>query len=147
MREEPQRVDAEYARISLDKRGAAEGVETQQAENADAAGELGLTIARSYVDNDLSAFSGVERPEYGRLLADIAAGKVGTLVIWHEEPSHSQGLLNHSLRASSVVLPVRALLESPGVSLDLSEHGELAAQAGGIPLVEPAELEVVSSHD
>ena len=40
------REDAEYARISLDKRGAAEGVETQQAENADAADELGLTIGR-----------------------------------------------------------------------------------------------------
>jgi site-specific DNA recombinase len=58
VRDDPEREDAEYARISLDKRGAAEGVETQQAENADAADELGLAIARSYVDNDLSAFSG-----------------------------------------------------------------------------------------
>ena len=56
MRDEPERDDAEYARISRDKRGAAEGVETQQAENADAAGDLGLVIARSYVDNDLSAY-------------------------------------------------------------------------------------------
>jgi site-specific DNA recombinase len=85
---ESERVDAEDARISLDKRGAAEGVETQQAENADAADELGLVIARSYVDNDLSAFSGVERPEYERLLTDIAAGKVGTLVIWHANRLH-----------------------------------------------------------
>ena len=37
-------INAEYDRISRDKRGAAEGVETQQAENADAADELGLTI-------------------------------------------------------------------------------------------------------
>jgi site-specific DNA recombinase len=81
-------VDAEYARISLDKRGAAEGVKNQQAENADAAGELGLTIARSYVDNDLSAYSGVERPEYERLLADIAADMIGTLVIWHANRLH-----------------------------------------------------------
>ena len=51
-------IDAEYARISRDKRGAAEGVETQQAENADAADELGLTIGASYVDNDLSAYTG-----------------------------------------------------------------------------------------
>jgi len=88
VREEPQRVDAEYARISLDKRGAAEGVETQQAENADAADELGLTIARSYVDNDLSAYSGAVRPEYGRLLADIAADGIGTLLIWHANRLH-----------------------------------------------------------
>src|SRR6202012_3403112 len=53
------------------------------AETAAAADELGLTIARSYVDNDPSAFSGVERPEYGRLLADIAADRIGTLGIWH----------------------------------------------------------------
>ena len=88
MRDIAERDDAEYARISLDKRGAAEGVETQQAENADAADELGLTIARSYVDNDLSAFSGVERPEYERLLADIAADRIGTLVIWHANRLH-----------------------------------------------------------
>jgi DNA invertase Pin-like site-specific DNA recombinase len=25
----------------------------------------------------------VERPEYERLLADIAADKIGTLIIWH----------------------------------------------------------------
>ena len=30
------------------------------------------------MDNDLSAYSGVERPDYERLLADIAAGKIGT---------------------------------------------------------------------
>ena len=63
-------------------------METQRAENADAAGELGLVIARSYVDNDLSAFSGVERPECGRLLADIAEDRIGTLVIWHANRLH-----------------------------------------------------------
>lgn len=82
------RKDAEYARISRDKRGAAEGVETQQAENADAADELGTTIGESYTDNDLSAYSGVERPGYERLLADIAAGKIGTLIIWHANRLH-----------------------------------------------------------
>src|SRR5260370_20060090 len=87
-RDRPVPIDAEYARISRDKRGAAEGVETQQAENADAADELGLTIGASYVDNDLSAYSGVERPDYERLLADIEAGKIGTLIIWHANRLH-----------------------------------------------------------
>jgi site-specific DNA recombinase len=82
------REDAEYARISLDKRGAAEGVETQQAENADAADELGTAITRHYIDNDLSAYSGVERPDYERLLADIAADKIGILFIWHANRLH-----------------------------------------------------------
>jgi site-specific DNA recombinase len=61
-RDRPVRGDAEYARISRDKRGAAEGVETQQAENADAADELRLIISVSYVDNDLSAYSGGGAP-------------------------------------------------------------------------------------
>ncbi len=45
------------------------------------AGELGITLTRT--DNDLSAYSGVERPEYERLVADIAAGQVRTLIFWH----------------------------------------------------------------
>src|SRR5271169_5188341 len=88
MRDVAEREDADYARISRDKRGAAEGVETQQAENADAADELGLTLTRRYVDNDLSAYSGVERPDYERLLEDITAGKIGTLIIWHANRLH-----------------------------------------------------------
>ncbi|MGH3225921.1 MAG: hypothetical protein ACRDPY_45775 [Streptosporangiaceae bacterium] len=45
------RIVAEYDRISQDKRGAAEGVETQQFENAESAEELGgysLTIVIKY---------------------------------------------------------------------------------------------------
>src|SRR6266536_1907681 len=68
------RLDAEYCRISRDRRGAAEGVETQQAENAEAAGELGVTIAESYLDNDLSAFSGVDRPHGLRLFSTTKGG-------------------------------------------------------------------------
>ena len=30
----------------------------------------------------------MERPEYERLLADIAAGKIGTLIIWHANRLH-----------------------------------------------------------
>src|ERR1039457_2453347 len=52
------------------------------------ASELGLTIGASYVDNDLSAYTGVERPDYERLLADITAGKIGTLIIWHANRLH-----------------------------------------------------------
>ena len=47
------------------------------------AGEIGVTLRRTYTDNDLSAYSGVERPEFERLLADIAAGQIRTLIFWH----------------------------------------------------------------
>jgi site-specific DNA recombinase len=82
------RLDVDYARISADKTGAEAGVESQHEENVEFAEELGITLARTYTDNDLSAFSGVERPEYERLLADIAAGVIGSVMIWHANRLH-----------------------------------------------------------
>ncbi|HEX6526517.1 MAG TPA: recombinase family protein [Streptosporangiaceae bacterium] len=78
-----QRENAAYARKSLDRAGTMAGVESQHQDNDEFAEELGFTITRYYTDNDLSAYSGVERPEFDRLMDDIAAGKIGTLVIWH----------------------------------------------------------------
>jgi len=82
------RMDADYCRISADKTGAAAGVGSQHEENAAFAEEIGLDLERTYTDNDLSAFSGVERPEYERLLADIRAGRVGSVTIWHANRLH-----------------------------------------------------------
>src|SRR5579875_1911347 len=82
------RLDVDYTRISADKTGAAAGVESQHEENAEFADERGVTLARTYTDNDLSAFSGVERPEYERLLADIAAGLIASVTIWHANRLH-----------------------------------------------------------
>lgn len=82
------RPDVDYCRISADKSGAEAGVESQHEENAEFAEELGITLARTYTDNDLSAFSGVERPEYERLLADIAADLIASVTIWHANRLH-----------------------------------------------------------
>ncbi|GAA2268498.1 hypothetical protein GCM10010149_06630 [Nonomuraea roseoviolacea subsp. roseoviolacea] len=78
----------DYCRISYDKRGDSEGVETQHLENMDSADELGEEITDTYVDNDLSAFSGVERPQYQRLLADMAADKVRLIIVRHADRLH-----------------------------------------------------------
>jgi site-specific DNA recombinase len=77
------RLDVDYCRVSVDKTGAEAGVGTQHQDNEELADEIGVTLDATYTDNDLSAYSGVERPEYERLLADIAAGKIGTLIFWH----------------------------------------------------------------
>ncbi|MER6176360.1 recombinase family protein [Streptosporangium sp. NPDC001681] len=82
------RATVDYCRISLDKSGSAEGVGSQHDENEDAAAELGVDIARTYTDNDLSAFSGVERPEYKRLLSDMKAGLIDLVIIWHANRLH-----------------------------------------------------------
>jgi site-specific DNA recombinase len=77
------REDVDYCRVSLDKTGGEAGVGSQHEDHLEMAEELGITLRRTYTDNDLSAYSGVERPEYQRLLADIAAGQIGTLIFWH----------------------------------------------------------------
>jgi site-specific DNA recombinase len=44
---------------------------------------LGWQVAAVYADNDVSAYSGKPRPEWNRLLADIAAGNVDAICCWH----------------------------------------------------------------
>ncbi|MGI5208752.1 recombinase family protein [Spirillospora sp. CA-108201] len=83
-----EKIDVDYLRISLDKTGAALGVASQHEENAEFAEELGLDLARSFTDNDTSAFSGVERPGYRDLMALVRAGRVRTLVVWHANRLH-----------------------------------------------------------
>ena len=45
-------------------------------------------MAGTYVDNDISAFSGKKRPEYRRLLRDIEEGAVDAIIAWHTDRLH-----------------------------------------------------------
>lgn len=105
----------DYCRISLDKRGTAQGVESQHLENEDSAEELSVIIRETYTDNDLSAFSGVERPEYQRMLSDIEAGKVGLVIIWHANRLH---------RSTDEVNAFIRLARKHGVKLYSTSKGE-----------------------
>jgi DNA invertase Pin-like site-specific DNA recombinase len=49
---------------------------------------LRWTILDEYVDNDVSAFSGKKRPEYLRMLADIKAGRIDSVIVWHHDRLH-----------------------------------------------------------
>lgn len=49
----------------------------------DFAAGRGWTISDEYVDNDISAYSGVTRPEFERLLTDMAAGTTTHVIAWH----------------------------------------------------------------
>jgi DNA invertase Pin-like site-specific DNA recombinase len=40
-------------------------------------------VADEYVDNDISGYSGRWRPEYERMLGDIAGGLVDRVLVWH----------------------------------------------------------------
>lgn len=74
---------AVYVRQSLDKSGDEAGVDRQEAacrKLAEAKGWDNLTL---YRDNDKSATSGKERPDFERLLRDIDAGRVTAVVVFH----------------------------------------------------------------
>jgi DNA invertase Pin-like site-specific DNA recombinase len=44
---------------------------------------LGWVVGEEYVDNDISAYSGKQRPEYERMLADITDGLRDGLIVYH----------------------------------------------------------------
>ncbi|MFD9445473.1 recombinase family protein [Streptomyces sp. NPDC060006] len=79
------RLNADYARVSDDDRGAAEGVESQHSDNGEFGEEIGRPLSATYQDNSISAFTGKERPEYQRLLADVARGLIAAVIIWHAD--------------------------------------------------------------
>ena len=77
-----------YARISEDRNGDQLGV-TRQVEDCTAHAQArGWTVVNTYIDNDLSAYSGKRRPEYNRLLADIRSREVTAVVAWHPDRLH-----------------------------------------------------------
>lgn len=77
------RAAAIYARISEDRTGEALGVKRQEADCRAEADRRGWPVAEVYVDDDLSAYSGVARPAYERMLADLADGVVDAVLVYH----------------------------------------------------------------
>jgi site-specific DNA recombinase len=73
-----------YARQSLDRISSGSAVERQLEMCRELVAELHLPEAREFVDNDVSATSGV-RPAFRELLRQIRAGKVSDIVVWHTD--------------------------------------------------------------
>ncbi|MGW3686069.1 recombinase family protein [Streptomyces sp. NPDC005125] len=71
-----------YARMSLDKDGREEGVDRQRQDyEGFASVRPGWQIVDHYIDNDVPAYKkNVKRPEFERLLADLANGVLDGLV-------------------------------------------------------------------
>lgn len=107
-----------YARISLDSEGDEHGVTSQLQQCRAFAAERGWTVAGEYTDNDVSAYSGVERPQFEQLLKDMNAGRIRHLLIWHVdrlcrrvadlvrviEAAKAGGVEIHSLKAGEIDL-------------------------------------------
>lgn len=71
-----------YARISSDDTHEGLGVARQIADCEADATRRGWTIVERYTDNDVSATRSKRRPEYQRMLADVAAGHITGLIVW-----------------------------------------------------------------
>jgi len=79
-----------YARISEDRDETQLGVK-RQIEDAEAlAAQRSWDVVERYVDNDLSAWKGGKRPEYLQMLADIEAGHIEAVVVYHSDRLHRQ---------------------------------------------------------
>ncbi len=77
-----------YARISRDRTGAELGVGTQEGDCQALAQQLGWDVVATHRDNDISAASGKRRPGYLALLEDLRAGRVDSVLAWHEDRLH-----------------------------------------------------------
>jgi DNA invertase Pin-like site-specific DNA recombinase len=72
-----------YARISSDPRGDQLGVTRQIEDCRELAERCGYVVADTYVDDDISAWSGKQRPEYERMLDDLRSRTIGGVLVWH----------------------------------------------------------------
>jgi site-specific DNA recombinase len=78
-----------YARMSLDRTGAELGIDRQVEDCRELGQRLKLTGEPIvYPDNDISASTGKRRKHYEQLLADIQAGRITKVLVWHTDRLH-----------------------------------------------------------
>lgn len=77
-----------YVRISQDRTGAHLGVKRQREDCEALAERNGWDVVETYVDNDLSAYSGKPRPQYRRMLGDLDDGTATVVIAWHTDRLH-----------------------------------------------------------
>jgi len=77
-----------YVRISSDPDQARAGVERQRQDCVAHCEARSWDVVDVYEDNDISAYSGKQRPAYRRLLEDLKAGSLDAVVAWHPDRLH-----------------------------------------------------------
>lgn len=112
-----------YCRISRDKTGAGLGVDRQESDCRAMTERLGWDVAKVYVDNDISAYSGKVRPRYEELLTDLESGKITGVVTWHPDRLH---------RSPTELERYIALAEQQGIETHSVQtgHWDLSTPAG-----------------
>ena len=79
-----------YARISSDREADGLAVARQLADCRRLAERKGWPLVEEYVDDDVSAWSGRERPQYARMLSDLEAGTINALLVYDLDRLHRQ---------------------------------------------------------
>lgn len=74
--------------MSADREGSELGVDRQRTDCEALAGQLGWTVAETFTDNDISAYSGKPRPGYRAMLDALEAGRVEAVLAWHTDRLH-----------------------------------------------------------
>ena len=107
-----------YCRISQDRTGAGLGVDRQREDCEALAERNGWQVVETYVDNDVSAFSGKLRKDYRRMLTDLDEGKATVVIVWHTDRltrsiteleeyidlSDRRGISTHTVQAGNIDL-------------------------------------------
>jgi DNA invertase Pin-like site-specific DNA recombinase len=105
-----------YCRISQDRTGAGLGVDRQREDCQALADRNGWEVVETYVDNDVSAYSGKKRPGYEKMLADLDEGAATVVVAWHTDRLH---------RSPTELEKYIDLSDQRGVSTHTVQAGEL----------------------
>jgi DNA invertase Pin-like site-specific DNA recombinase len=107
-----------YCRISQDRTGAGLGTARQEEDCTALAKKLGVEVTRTFVDQDISAYSGKKRPAYEEMLKEMAVGHVDYILCWHTDRLHRSpreletyidvssrhGIATHAVRAGELDL-------------------------------------------
>lgn len=77
-----------YARISQDRAGEGLGVKRQLADCRAEAKRRGWPVVAEFVDDDVSAYSGKNRPGYRSMLEAIRDRQADAVLVWHVDRLH-----------------------------------------------------------
>ncbi|KDQ03219.1 serine recombinase [Rhodococcus qingshengii] len=131
-----------YTRISLDRTGEGLGVERHFEDCSALAKTLNWEVVEHYSDNDISASRGLVRPRYEDMLADIQAGKIDAVIVYHADRLYRSPLELERLIAIFANTEIRTVKSG---TLDLTTYsGRMVARILGS--VARAEVDAMSDR-
>ena len=63
-------------------------MDRQKADCRELAKRLGWQVVATFIDNDISAYSGAPRPQYRAMLDAVRSGQVRAVIAWHPDRLH-----------------------------------------------------------